>query len=130
MDDRRITDAEWPIMRHLWDHPSSTLGEILDGTSSDRNWRRTTVQTLLKRLVDKGFVAVDDAAASFRYTAAMAEADCVRTETRSFLQKIYDGSAGMLVAGFLHDNDLSEAEIAELQRILEGKRGDGRADRD
>ena len=128
MDDRRITDAEWPIMRHLWDHPSSSLGEILEGTSGERTWRRTTVQTLLKRLVDKGFVAVDSAASSFRYSAAMAEADCVRTETRSFLQKVYDGSAGMLVAGFLKDNDLSEAEIAELRRILDGKRGDGRAD--
>ena len=130
MDDRRITDAEWPIMRHLWEHPESTLGEILEGTTAERNWQRTTAQTLLKRLVDKGFVAVDDAASAFRYSAAMSEADCVRTEMRSFLRKVYVGSASMLVAGFLKDNDLSDVEIAELRRILDGKRGERHADRD
>ena len=123
MDDRRITDAEWPIMRHLWDHPSSSLGEILEGTSSDRNWRRTTVQTLLKRLVDKGFVAVDDAAASFRYTAAMAESDCVRTETRSFLQKVYDGSAMSLVLQALASGKASKDEINEARKLLDEMEG-------
>ena len=128
MDDRRITDAEWHIMRFLWSRPSATLSEIMEGTTEGRGWQRTTVQTLLKRLADKGFVSVEALPSAYRYSAAVAEADCVRTETRTFLKKVYDGSAGMLVAGFLQDNDLTAAEIDALRRILDGKEEERHAD--
>jgi BlaI family penicillinase repressor len=128
MEDRRITDAEWHIMRILWSRPSASLADLMEGTSEERGWQRTTVQTLLKRLADKGFVNVEALPGAYRYSAAVAEADCVRTETKTFLQKIYDGSAGMLVAGFLRDNDLTAAEIDALRKILDGKEEERHAD--
>ena len=61
MEQIRISDAEWKIMKTLWnsESPAMTLGEIISALGEDNRWSYTTVRTLIVRLIDKGAVSAD-----------------------------------------------------------------------
>ena len=55
-----------------------------------------------------------------RYVPLVSRAACEKQERKSFLDRVYQGSAGRMVAAFVRDGDLSEEEVAELRNLLEG----------
>lgn len=52
-----ISNAEWEIMRVVWTKEETTSSEILDILEDKTDWTASTVKTLLKRLVDKGYLS-------------------------------------------------------------------------
>ncbi len=56
------------------------------------------------------------------YQALVSREDCERQERQNFLQKIYRGSVGNMVAAFVQDGQLSQREIDRLQKLLEDAR--------
>ncbi|MGN1059647.1 MAG: BlaI/MecI/CopY family transcriptional regulator, partial [Clostridia bacterium] len=68
MDSKReisIAETEWRVMEVLWSRPHSAIGEI-KGALSGSGWSDSTIKTLVRRLVQKGAVAIDDSAGQFR----------------------------------------------------------------
>lgn len=128
-----ITEAEWEVMRVLWDAAEApgaglTAGEVARRVSEARpDWAPRTVKTLLGRLVRKGAVAVRTEGASAAggearrhlYRAAASREACRRQESRSFLSRIFDGAAAPAVMQLLRETKLSAQEIAELRQVLE-----------
>ena len=55
------------------------------------------------------------------YTPLVAETDYIRQESRSFLDKYYDGSFSSMVSAFVHNGELSPEDLAELQNLLTEK---------
>jgi BlaI family penicillinase repressor len=53
----QISDAEWDVMKVLWDRGQAGAQEVTEALAVERNWRPQTVKTLLNRLVKKGAVA-------------------------------------------------------------------------
>jgi BlaI family penicillinase repressor len=72
--------------------------------------------------VKKGAVKVTDEGFRYRYRAAVGESACIRSETKTFLRRVYKGAMTPVLATFLEDAELSPKEIDELQNILEKKR--------
>ncbi len=114
-----ITESEYEIMKILWDEGRSmSLGEIM--AQLDVEWSRNTVGTLLARLNEKGAVGYDKAGKSNLYFSILKEKDYSIKETKSFLSKLYNGSIGNLVASLYENKELSENEIEELRKIING----------
>ena len=118
----RIADSEWRVMQVLWERGPQTANDIVSALSGEVNWKPRTVKTLISRLVKKGAVKVTEEGYRYRYSAAVAESECVRSETKSFVRRVYQGAAKPALAAFLEDADLSEREIDDLQKILDRKR--------
>ncbi|UCF17331.1 MAG: BlaI/MecI/CopY family transcriptional regulator [Phycisphaerales bacterium] len=118
----RIADSEWRVMQVLWEHGPQTANDVVGALSGEVNWKPRTVKTLISRLVKKGAVKVTDEGYRYRYSAAVAESACVRSETKSFVRRVYQGAAKPALAAFLEDADLSDREIDDLQKILDRKR--------
>lgn len=74
---------------------------------------------MLKRLIAKGAVTMDDSGKFQTYSASVAYADVEPEETESFLSKVYGGSVGMMVSNLVDRGALSEQEIQELKAILD-----------
>ncbi|MBR5318338.1 MAG: BlaI/MecI/CopY family transcriptional regulator [Peptococcaceae bacterium] len=115
--DYKISDSEWPVMQVLWEHGPLTQPQLMQCLS--REWNKNTVHTFLTRLQKKGLVDVVKTCTPHQYSAAVKREDCVYQEKQSFLNKVYQGSAGKLVSSFLQDGDLSAQEIADLRRLLD-----------
>ena len=80
---------------------------------------RATIFMMLKRLIAKGAVTMDDSGKFQTYSASVAYADVEPEETESFLSKVYGGSVGMMVSNLVDRGALSEQEIQELKAILD-----------
>ncbi len=120
----KIADSEWRVMQVLWEHGSQTANEVVKALSSEVNWKPRTIKTLISRLVKKGAVKVIEEGYRYQYSAAVDESDCIRSETKSFVRRVYQGTRTPALAAFLEDADLSTQEIDELQEILDKKKGE------
>jgi len=122
-DSPRIADSEWRVMQVLWKGGPQTANDVVSALSSDVKWKPRTIKTLIGRLVKKGAIKVTDEGHRYRYAAAVDESARIRSETRSFVRRVYKGAMTPALAAFLEDADLEDEEIDELQQILDQKRG-------
>lgn len=116
-----ISDAEWQVMKVLWGKSPLTSTEIIDSLRSKTTWSPKTIHTLISRLVKKEAVGVKKGSSFNEYFPLVTEQECRRVETKSFVQKVYNGSMQLLLKNFIKDEKLSEEEIDELRRILDKK---------
>ena len=92
------------------------LGQILGALAPETGWSRTTVHTYLTRMAAKGLVSMDQSSPR-RYAAIPSRETCAARERRDLVDRVYDGSAGQLVAAFVKDGSLSPQEREELRRL-------------
>ena len=119
MADLHLSDGEWKLMKTLWQRPGQTLAELVSALDADTGWSRATIFMMLKRLIAKGAVSLDESGKYQQYSAAAAYAEVEPEETASFLTKVYGGSVGLMVSNLVGRGALSEQEIRELKAILD-----------
>jgi BlaI family penicillinase repressor len=109
-----ITDAEWEIMKVLWDkHPqNSTEISTLAGLHPQ------TAKTYLSRLVKKKALAYEKEGRSFLYRSLFTEKECQKHESKSFLDRVFGGSLRPMVSHLVEEDALSAKELKELRRLL------------
>ena len=118
----RISESEWRVMQVLWEHGPQTANDVVQQLDGRKSWKPRTVKTLIGRLVQKGAVRFEEEGNRYRYSAAVREDECIRSETQSFVRRVYRGAMKPALAAFLEDVELSPQEIEELQKVLEQKR--------
>lgn len=113
-----ITESEWKVMEVLWEVSPLTLKEILAKLEGRTLWSTTTVRTLIVRLMDKGAVEADKSTSNFKYSPLIEKEVCQKQETKNFLEKVFNGSRGMLVSALVKESKLSREEREELLKII------------
>jgi BlaI family penicillinase repressor len=117
-----LSPAEWEVMKILWDGGALAARDVFKRLPAGRGWAYKTVKTLLSRLVAKGALAYDQVGNSYLYRAAINRDRATRQEVRSVFQRVISEACSPVLAHFIEEADLSEADIAELKRLLEEKR--------
>jgi BlaI family penicillinase repressor len=118
----KIAESEWRVMQVLWGNGPQTANDVVSALSGEVKWKPRTIKTLISRLVKKGAVKVTEEGYRYRYSAAVAESACVRSETKSFVRRVYQDAMKPALAAFIEDADLSDKEIDDIQKILNQKR--------
>ena len=118
-----ISEAEWEVMRVIWDsgQKSITAQEVVDALSPRRDWSVRTIKTLLNRLVKKNALGFDEEGKRYRYWSKVTQEQCVRSESSSFLDRVFGGQAAPMLNYFVTHAKLSADEIAQLKKILSKK---------
>lgn len=120
-----ISDAEWRIMKILWQSKDKqmTLKEIVEA-AKDSGWSYTTVRTMVGRLVEKEAIAADEShPRNFLYGAAVSEEACRKEEMKSFINRIFDGSAKLMVSSLVSGKNLTKEEQKTLLEIIDKMEG-------
>lgn len=121
----KISEAEWSIMKVLWDgceesERGMTLGEIVQKLAEPTGWSNTTIRTLIIRLAEKGAVSIDKTTGVYKYTPKSSKSDCIKCEVDSFIERVFDNSAYNLMASLVSGSHLTEKERDEIRKILDG----------
>ena len=119
MEHLRLSDGEWKLMKTLWQRQPRTLAELVAALDAETGWSRATIFMMLKRLIAKGAVTMDDRGKFQQYSAAITYSDVEPEETEAFLSKVYGGSVGMMVSNLVDRGTLSEQDIQGLKAILD-----------
>ena len=114
----QISDAEWEIMKVLWQAPGLTANEVAERLADTKQWHLKTVRTLLDRLLKKGVLEATVVERLYRYTPLLTRDECVSQASSSCLAKVFDGAFTPMVAHFVKNSPLSKKDRQELERIL------------
>ena len=114
-----LSEGEWRIMKLMWASSPRSLRELTNELSSQTGWTRPTIHVMLKRLIAKGAIVMDDSGKVQKYYPMIKREDVAPEETESFLNRVSDGSIGMLFSALTERRALSDSDIAELRRILD-----------
>ncbi len=113
-----ITDAEYEVMRLLWDADGSMTVSGVCERLSGREWTPSTVSTLLQRLSKKGIIGFTKHGKTNCYYPIMKRSEYSINETKSFLSKLYGGSVKRMVASLYENEEISEDEVDELKKMF------------
>lgn len=114
-----LQQSERYIMEKLWENTPMTIMQLFHALEVDPGWSKSTVNTLLSRMVDKGIVYYEEGGKARQYYPAVTREDADVAETKNLLHRIYRGSVGMMVNTMIKKNALSQEEMEELYRILQ-----------
>jgi len=117
----KISEAEWEVMKVIWDHPSLPASEVAERLSAQKDWSPRTVKTLLARLVRKRALAFKSDGVRYLYEPKVRKEDLVERESRTFLNRVFDGVTTPMLVHFVKNTKLSREEIQELKLILTEK---------
>ncbi|GFZ32619.1 transcriptional regulator [Clostridium zeae] len=117
----KITESEWLIMKVLWKKHPLTSTEVIDSLKEDSTWSTTTIHTFISRLVKKGAVGVIKESKVYKYYPIILEEQFREEETKTLINKIYDGSQKLFLKYFINDIDLTNEDIEDLKKMLEEK---------
>ena len=115
----KFSEREWTVLSALWAKSGAELGELAEELQQSTGWNRNTLLTYLTRMEAKGAVRIDKTVYPHRSHAALDEETCRAQERRSFLQRVYRGSAGELVTAFLKEEPISAPEREALRKLLD-----------
>jgi len=120
MDTNKIMlqPSEWIIMEKLWELHPKTLMQLYHELKVEPGWSKSTVTTLLGRMVDKGILYYEDGGKAKQYYPKVNRDEAAITETESLLERVYKGSVSMMMSTLIRNNNISEADMEELYQIL------------
>ena len=117
----RISESEWEVMKVLWETSPLTANDIVELLSKLASWQRETIRTLINRLVQKKAVRFEKKGRQYHYYPAVAETECIKAQTRSFLRRFRAGAIEPMLAALVEEERLSAEQIARLKEILDDK---------
>ena len=119
MGSMKLNASEWNVLNCLWEnHPRTVMQQVAD-LEATVGWAKSTTITTLRRMEEKGLVRVEQAGRGKSYTPAVEREQAMIDETHSFLDRVYQGSVGLMMSAMAKRQELSADEVAELRAILD-----------
>ncbi len=115
----KLTASEWSALSCLWEDSPRTVMQLVADLGERVGWAKSTTITTLRRMEEKGLVRVEQTGRGKSYTPAVEREQAATAETHSFLDRVYQGSVGLMMSAMAKRQELSADEVAELRAILE-----------
>lgn len=112
----KIFESEYRFCLILWENEPIRSTELAKLCKEKLDWSKTTTYTVIKRLSDRGVIKSENAIV----TSIVSKEEAQLSELEALMDKKFEGSLPAFIAAFGHRQQLSDAEIAEIRRIIEG----------
>ena len=112
----KIFESEYRFCLILWENEPIRSTELAKLCKEKLDWSKTTTYTVIKRLSDRGVIKSENAIV----TSIVSKEEAQLSELEELMDKKLEGSLPAFIAAFGHRQQLSDAEIAEIRRIIEG----------
>ena len=126
MDELKLSASEWNVLNCLWADSPRTVMQLVAELERSVGWAKSTSITTLRRMEEKGLVRAEQSGRGKSYTPAVEREQAATAETRSFLDRVYQGSVGLMMSAMAKRQELSAGEVAQLRAILDQLDGEGR----
>lgn len=120
-----VSETELSVLKLLWERPSGTVRELQPLLHEQgRNWAYTTVQTLLNRLEQKGFVACDKRGQAHIYSAIVSRDQLLQKRLHDLADQLCEGTASPLLLALVEGSSFSSEEIDQFRKLLDALEGE------
>ncbi len=115
----RISEAESHVMQVLWDRAPQTAEDVVRALNRHADWHEKTVKTLLNRLLRKGAIGAERDGRRYLYSPRLERGAWQMQESRSLLDRAFDGRLAPMLAHFSRHEKLSDKDIRELRKLVD-----------
>ena len=113
----KISNSELEVMRVLWQRKQPTkASELHDELEKLKGWTKSTTNTLITRLRDKGIIEPAERYGVARYIPLISEDEYILSEEKTLLERF--GSAKKLIMAMVQNKHLTNADIDELREYF------------
>lgn len=118
---RLVSDTELAVLKVLWDLGQGSVRDVLDSASreDERAWAYTTVQTLLNRLQEKGFVESEKLGRAFVFRPVVSRDDLLGRSLTELASRVCDGAAMPLLLNLVRSTKFDKSELARFRALLD-----------
>jgi len=120
-NENQLTNRELDVMSILWRAESGTVTEVRDALTDDLAY--TSVLWVLQTLEDKGYVRHEKEGRAYRYYPIMESADAGGSALSRIVDKVFQGSAELLLAQLVTERDVPSAELERMRKLLDERLG-------
>ena len=114
----QLTKAEEQVMRYLWSLERAYLKNILD-QFPDPKPATTTIATLLKRVIDKGFVGFNQHGSNREYYPLVKKTDYFSKQVNAMIKDYFNNSASQFASFFTNETNLNLTDLEEIKHLIE-----------
>ncbi|MCB2291022.1 BlaI/MecI/CopY family transcriptional regulator [Clostridium sp. CS001] len=114
----KISNAEWEVMKIIWNYSQITSVNIIRELKDKAQWKSATVKSLINRLLNKNAIGFNKLGNEYLYFPLVSEDECIRLESQSFINKVFNGSIKSMLLTFVESKEISESDIEELKSII------------
>jgi len=114
-----MSPAETEILRLVWQHGEATVQQVCDQLPPKRNIAYKTVQTLLRRLEDKGYIRHKMKGKAYVFFPAIKREDVVKRTVVDFLDRLFGGDPRPLMQFLAEDGKIDAEDIERLRKLIE-----------
>ena len=118
MTEMKLGVVEAKFADIIWSNEPMRPGELVKLAEAELNWKRTTTFTILKRLCEKGIFQNQDRIV----TSLISREEFYALQSERFVNDTFEGSLPAFLAAFGTRKKLSEEEVEELKKVIEGMR--------
>lgn len=117
-----LSNAQLEIMNAVWDLGEASVSDVLEVLTKQHSIARNTVQTVMTRLAEKGWLKYRRQGRAFLFKAAVPRDSTLRVMVDRLVENAFQGSAEGLVLAMLESRSLSDEEAARIQKLIDDAR--------
>lgn len=114
----KISNSQWEVMKIIWRHSKITSSKIIQELKNKKDWKPSTIKSLINRLLNKNIIGFNKLGNEYLYFPLISKDDCIQLESKSFIDKVFNGSIKSMLLTFVKSEEMSKKDIEELKNIL------------
>ena len=114
-----LTDAEWAIMKVLWEKESCTAGEVQETLQEERNWAYSTVKTTMDRMLKKGYLELSKIRNLQLFKSRISQSTAKSGELKRIAQRAFGGGIVPMMQHLLENENLSKSDLDQLRKLID-----------
>lgn len=118
----KISNAELEVMKIIWNYAPITALDIIKELKIKAEWKPATIKSLINRLLKKSAISFKKSGNEYIYFSLISEDEYIKSESRSFINKVFNGSIKSMLLTFAESKEISETDIDDLKKILENSK--------
>jgi BlaI family transcriptional regulator, penicillinase repressor len=118
-----LSETQLEIMNLIWEHGECSVAAVWNVLNERRGVSRNTVQTLIVRLEEKGWLKHREGSNGFFYSATVSRVEVQRNSVQKLIETVFNGSAESLVLTLLNGGPVSKVEADRIRQLISKTRG-------
>ena len=118
----QISDAEWQVMKIIWMQGEQTSTDLIRVLAERFDWSKSTIQTLLARLVEKECLTRKKEGKSFVYSALLTLDQSRDLLVQDIKDKVCSRRIKNLLADLIMECDFTLADLEDLEAVISEKK--------
>ena len=114
-----LTEAEWTIMKIVWDKEPCAAGTVQEALLESKNWAYSTVKGAMDRMVEKGFLKISKIRNLQLFSSTKDKEQAQKDEFKKMLKRAFDDALTPMMQFLLENEDLSKNELKQIRLMIE-----------